>query len=94
MLLQVLYTTKPGMREAFLSTIMQKGIDQKVRQEDGCLCYAYYCALHHADEVLLVEEWESEEHQKKHMEQPHMEELKEIKNQYVEHTKIEKMQRI
>ena len=94
LLLKVTYTTRPGMREAFLEEILKKGIDQKVREEEGCLCYVYYCALQQENEVLLMEEWESEEHQKRHMEQAHMEDLKELKNRYVLDSNIEKMQRI
>ncbi len=88
-LLQVVYRTKPGMKERFLEEIEKKGIDKKVREEDGCLRYEYYYAAQRDDEVFLVEEWESEAHQKKHMEQAHMEELKRIKGEYILETRIE-----
>lgn len=88
MTLLVVYTTKPGMRKRFLEEIKKKKIDEKVREEEGCLRYEYYCALDREDEILLVEEWVSEEHQKRHTEQPHMADLRELKEQYVVHTEI------
>lgn len=88
-LLQVVYRTKQGMKEQFLEEIEKKGIDKAVRGEDGCLRYEYYYAAQREDEVFLVEEWESEAHQKKHTKQAHMEELKKIKEKYVLETKIE-----
>lgn len=88
--LLVTYTTKPEMQEAFLHSIMESGILEKVRKEDGCLRYEYYSSVEDENQILLVEEWSSEEQQKIHLEQPHMAELKELKEKYVIDTKVKK----
>lgn len=40
--------------------------------------------------LLLLEEWESEEDQQKHLQMPHMEMLKQIKEKYVLDTAVTK----
>ena len=42
--------------------------------------------------VLLIEQWESEEHQRIHMQQPHMTRLRELKGQYIDDTQMGKVQ--
>lgn len=86
----VSYTTKPNQRSAFINAITPSGILEKIRQEDGCLCYNYYSSEQDGNVLLLVEKWTSEEHQKVHLQQPHMKKLMELKEQYVIDTKVEK----
>lgn len=82
----VKYTAKPGMRETFVRTLVEKGIVTAIRNETGCICYDYYFSAQDENVVLLVEKWESAEHQRIHMTQPHMAELMAIKEQYVSDT--------
>ena len=42
--------------------------------------------------VLLIEQWETEEHQRVHMQQPHMTRLRELKAQYIDDTAMGKVQ--
>lgn len=90
LLLCVTYTAKPGMREKFVNEIVSGGILEKIRNEEGCLSYDYYYAASEEDKILLVERWESEEHQKVHMGQPHMEQLKAVKDAYILDVQLEK----
>lgn len=85
----VTYTAEPGMREAFIEEVTSSGILSQIRREDGLLCYNYYRSVENNDQILLVEKWDSEEHQKAHLRQPHMEKLKEIKERLVKHTHLE-----
>ena len=86
MTLFVKYTAKPGMRESFVRTLVEKGIVTAIRGENGCLCYDYYFSAQDENVVLLIEKWESEEHQRIHMTQPHMTELMAIKEEMVAET--------
>lgn len=90
LLLCVTYTAKHGEKEKFIDEVSAGGILEKIRQEDGCLQYEYYYATQDEDKIVLVEKWENEEKQQIHMKQPHMEQLKDIKEKYVIHTKLEK----
>ena len=88
--LSVNYFAKPGRREEFLRRIVESGILSAIRGEDGCLRYDYYLSCQNEDEVLLLEEWESEAQQQVHMEQEHMKQLMEIKNDCIADTRLQK----
>ncbi len=91
MVLLVTYTAKPHCREAFLRAVQESSLQEIVRQEDGCLEYAYYAAVADAEKILLVEKWASEEQQQTHLRQPHMQQLKQWKEQYIAETTVEKI---
>ena len=79
----VVFKCFPGKREEYIRTLKEEGIVDAVRKEDGCHCYDYYFSEKDADEILLVEVWETKEHQKIHIDQPHMVRLRELKPNYV-----------
>ena len=88
LILYVKYQAKPGCRETFVRQIVEKGILTAIRQEPGCLAYDYYFSAQDENVVLLIERWESAEHQRIHMQQPHMTRLREIKDKYIAVTKL------
>ncbi len=87
--LSVTYTIKSGKRDAFLQEITKSGILENIRQEKGCLKYEYLCSSAKPDEILLLEEWETEEDQIAHLKQPHMEQFQILKSRYVIDTELE-----
>lgn len=84
----VVFKCVPGKREEYIKTLQAEGIVDAVRQEDGCIRYDYYFSEKDADEILLIEAWESKRHQEIHIEQPHMARLRELKPAYVLDTKL------
>ena len=91
LILYVRYHAKPGYRESFVRQVVEEGILTLIREEKGCLAYDYYFSAQDADELLLIERWESAAHQRVHMEQPHMARLKAIKEQFVDSTAVGKV---
>lgn len=79
----VVFKTVDGKREQFIERVKSEGIVDAVRAEDGCLRYDYYFSEKDKNEILLIEAWESAEHQKVHIAQPHMARLREIKPDYI-----------
>ena len=65
--LLVTYTAKSGQRDAFLRAVLQSGVPETIRQEDGCLRYDYFLSAERPDEILLIEEWASAEQQQTHL---------------------------
>ena len=63
MMLLVTYRMLPGQRDAFLQEVAAAGILTKVQQEDGFERYDYYLSAADPDELLIVEEWDSEAQQ-------------------------------
>ena len=86
--LYVVYQAKPGGREMFVRTLVEQGVLTAIRNEPGCLAYDYYFSAQDENELLLIERWESAGHQRIHMQQPHMQELRAIKEQYVDSTTL------
>ena len=81
--LYVRYLAKPGCRESFLRQLTTEGIIDAIRREDGCLRYDYFLSVQNADEILLVEQWQTEERQQAHLRAPHMDQLRRLKSEYV-----------
>ena len=77
-----------GKREAFVERMKSEGVLQAVREEDGCIRYDYYYADENPNELLLIEAWESKEHQQIHIGQPHMAKLREFRNDYIAESKL------
>lgn len=69
-----------------MRAVQESSLQEIVRQEDGCLEYAYYAAVADAEKILLVEKWASEEQQ-----QTHLRQLKQWKEQYIAETAVEKI---
>ena len=86
--LTVIYLAKDGCGRAFVKELEGSGVANKVRRENGCLRYDYYFKSWDEDTVLLFEEWESKEHQLVHLNQPHIKELKAIKEKYILHSEM------
>ena len=84
----VVFKCVPGKRAEYIERINAQGIADAVRKEDGCIRYDYYFSEKDPDEILLIEEWESQKHQQIHIEQPHMARLREMKPDYVLTTKL------
>jgi len=77
-----------GMREAFVERVRTEGILDAVLHEDGCHRYDYYFSEADKNELLLIEAWESKQHQQAHIAQPHMARLRAIKGDYVQTTTL------
>lgn len=84
----VIFRCLPGRREAFVERVKQEGILAAIRAEDGCRRYDYYFSDSDENELLLVEAWDSKQHQQIHIEQPHMARLRAIKDDYVASTEL------
>lgn len=87
----VRYMARPGCREAFLRQLTTEGIIDAIRQEEGCLRYDYYLSVQQAEEILLLEQWQTEELQQRHLRAPHMDRLREIKAQHVADTQLTRL---
>ncbi len=76
----------PAGREAFIDRVKAEGVLDAIRAEDGCIRYDYYLSEKDANELLLIEQWETKEHQQVHLAQPHMVRLREFKGEYITNT--------
>lgn len=84
----VIFKCFPGKREEFVQRVKDEGILAKIKAEDGFVRYDYYFTEADENELLLVETWESYEHQQTHIAQPHMAKLRSFKGEYIESTTL------
>ena len=73
-------------REAFVERVKDEGILADILAEDGCIRYDYYFCEKDPNELLLIEQWETKEHQQIHISQPHMDRLRQFKGEYITNT--------
>ena len=84
----VQFTCLPQKRAAFIDRVKAEGVLDAIRHEDGCLCYDYYLSEKDENKLLLIEKWETKQHQQVHLEQPHMALLRSFKDEYISDTKL------
>ena len=84
----VTFTCLEGKREKFVEKVRAEGILEAILAEDGCERYDYYYSEKNENELMLIETWQTEAHQKVHLEQPHMAKLRSFKNEYISDTRI------
>lgn len=84
----VVFKSFEGKREAFVERVKKEGVLDAIRAEDGCHGYNYYFSDADKNEILLIETWETKEHQQIHLSQPHMDTLRSFKGEYIETTTI------
>lgn len=82
----VKFSCLPDKREAFIKKVKETGVLNAIRKENGCIRYDYYLSEKDRNELLLIEQWESKEHQQIHINQPHMNTLRSFKNDYITNT--------
>ena len=79
----VVFKSFDGKREAFVEKAKAEGIVDEIRKENGCIRYDYYYSEKDPNEILLIEEWESKEHQQIHIGLPHMDQLRTFEKDYI-----------
>ena len=90
----VKFECSDNKREAFIQKMKETGVLEAIRNENGCIKYDYYFSENDANELLLIEKWETKEHQQIHLTQPHMTKLQEFKNDYITKTVLGEIQLI
>ena len=84
----VKFTCLPEKREAFIEKVKETGVLDAIRRENGCIRYDYYLSEKDPNLLLLIEQWESKDHQQIHIAQPHMDTLRSFKGDYITHTQL------
>ncbi len=78
-------------RADFIEKMKESGILDAILNEDGCIKYDYYLSEKDANEILLIEQWESKNHQQIHLTQPHMAKMRSFKDEYIKTTEIKEI---
>jgi len=79
----VKFECKDNKREDFIERVKSSGVLEAIRNEDGCIAYDYYLSEKDKNLLLLIEKWESKNHQQVHLTTPHMDILRSFKDDYI-----------
>jgi quinol monooxygenase YgiN len=83
---EVHYFIKDGKRDDFYRMLMESGIAEASRAEEGNEKYEYYYSPDNENELLLLEVWKSAEAVELHQQSVHFKKLGELKKEYVTET--------
>lgn len=87
--INIYYTGKDGSAKKFAEEMVEKGVVDKVRAEEGNEKYEYFFPMDDPETVLLIDRWKSEEVLNEHHKSPMMKEIANLRDKYHLHMKIE-----
>ena len=87
--INIYYTGKNGSARAFAKEMVEIGLVDRIRNEEGNLKYEYFFPMDDEETVLLIDRWENEESLDKHHKTEMMEEIAKLRDKYNLHMRVE-----
>ena len=87
--INIYYTGKNGSARAFAKEMVESGLVEKIRNEEGNLKYEYFFPMDDEETVLLIDRWKNEEALDKHHKTEMMEEIAKLRDKYNLHMRVE-----
>lgn len=84
------YTGRDGSARAFAAEMESAGVADRIRAEQGNICYRYFQPLDDPETVLLIDAWEDQEAIDAHHASAMMRELAALRDKYDLHMKAER----
>lgn len=75
-------------RDGYYKEVHERNIDGKSRKEDGCIRYDFFFPAESDNQLFLLEQWETREHQRVHCTSEHFLEMGTLKEKYSVTTEI------
>ena len=92
--INIYYTGENGSARKFVQEMIESGLVDKVRAEEGNEKYEYYFPVEDEKTVLLIDRWKSEEALDRHHKTEMMEEIARLRTKYHLSMKVEQYARI
>lgn len=86
----IYYSGKNGNARKYVEEMIQSGIVDEIRQENGNLRYEYFLPIDDPETVLLIDSWENQEAIDIHHALPLMKTIIELREKYNLHMKVER----
>lgn len=90
LVVNIYYSGKPGMAQAFAKEMTESGVVAKIRAEKGNLQYQYFTCMDDPNTVLLIDSWENQEAIDIHHATPMMAEITRLREKYDLHMRVER----
>lgn len=87
--INIYYTGKNGSAKKFAEEMVNSGIVERIRNEEGNLKYEYFFPMDDDETVLLIDRWENEEALDKHHKTEMMSEIAKLRDKYNLHMQVE-----
>lgn len=87
--INIYYTGKEGSAKKFAEEMVEKGVVERVRNEEGNQKYEYFFPMDDPETVLLIDRWKSQEALDIHHKSPMMKEIAELRDKYKLHMRVE-----
>lgn len=88
--INIYYTGKNGNAKKFAEEMIERGIVDKIRKEEGNIRYEYFVPIFDEETVLLIDSWENQQTIDIHHASPMMKEIIELREKYDLHMKVER----
>lgn len=90
----ILYSGKGDDAKNFAKEMIESGIVERVRAQEGNERYEYFFPLEDPNSVLLIDRWRNEEAIDSHHQSEMMEEIASLRKKYKLRMKVERFQEI
>ncbi len=88
--INIYYTGVNGTARKFAEEMMQSGIVDEIRSEDGNLRYEYFFPMNDTETVLLIDSWANQESLDNHHKTQMMQKIIDLREKYNLHMKVER----
>lgn len=88
--INIYYSGKGDNARKFAEEMIVSGTVDRIRAEEGNICYDYFFPIRNAETVLLIDSWENQEAIDKHHHSPMMEQIIRLREKYDLHMKVER----
>lgn len=88
--INIYYTGKNGNARKFAEDMINKGIVDKIRAEEGNEKYEYFYPVDDEETVLLIDRWKNQEALDFHHKSEMMQEISELRKKYHLQMRVEK----
>ena len=87
--INIYYIGKNGSARDFAKEMVESGLVERIRNEEGNLKYEYFFPMDDEETVLLIDRWENEEAIEKHHKSEMMSEIAKLRDKYNLHMRVE-----
>lgn len=84
------YTGKNGNARKFAEEMIEKGVVDRIRKEEGNERYEYFFPMDDPETVLLIDRWKNQEALDVHHKSEMMKEIAELRDKYKLHLRVER----
>jgi len=90
--IMIRYTGTNCSAKMFVEEMLNRGIVDQIRSENGNIRYEYFIPLNDEESVVLIDSWANQEALDIHHSLPLMKTISELREKYDLHMKVEKYQ--